>query len=44
MAAQLGDDELAARADVTMVNLFEEDLAPAVERLDRKFRCDAKNY
>lgn len=44
MAAQLSDDELAARADVVLVNLFEEDLAPAVESLDRKFRCDAKHF
>lgn len=41
MTAQAGDDELAARADYTMVNLFEEDLEPAVAALDRKFRSDA---
>lgn len=44
MAAQLSDDELSARADVVLVNLFEEDLAPAVESLDRKFRYDAKHF
>ncbi len=43
MAAQLGDDELSAKADYTMVNIFEEDLEPAVILLDRKFRQDARN-
>lgn len=42
MAAQIGDDELSARSDYTMVNLFEEDLEPAVRLLDRKFRDDAR--
>lgn len=41
MAVQLDDDALAAKADYTMVNLFEEDLRPAVMLLDRKFRQDA---
>lgn len=41
MAAQLDDDALVAKADYTMVNLFEEDLRPAVMLLDRKFRQDA---
>lgn len=44
MEAQLCDEELAARADYTLVNLFEEDLDPAVTALDRKFRSDAKIY
>lgn len=44
MAAQLSDDELSARSDVVLVNLFEEDLASAVESLDRKFRYDAKHF
>lgn len=41
MAAQLTDDELAARSDYTMVNINEEELEPAVDRLDRIFRRDA---
>ena len=41
MAVQLDNDALAAKADYTMVNLFEEDLRPAVMLLDRKFRQDA---
>lgn len=42
MAAQMSDDELAARADYTMVNLIQEDLEAEVQLLDRKFRADAK--
>lgn len=38
MAAQMSDDALAARADVTVVNLFEEDLEPTVQELDRRFK------
>lgn len=41
IAAQMSDDELAARADVTMVNLVMEDLETEVALLDRKFRADA---
>ncbi|MEG1404991.1 MAG: dephospho-CoA kinase [Alistipes sp.] len=43
MAAQMSDDEQAARADYTVVNIFEEDLESAVAILDRNFRRDAKN-
>lgn len=43
MAAQISDDELAAKADYTVVNLFEEDLEPAVKLLDRQFRHDANS-
>lgn len=41
IAAQADDDTLAARADYTLVNLFEEDLEPAVVQLDRLFRHEA---
>lgn len=44
IAAQTDDDTLAARADYTLVNLFEEDLEPAVVQLDRLFRHEAANY
>lgn len=40
IATQLNDDELAAKADVTMVNLVMEDLEAEVAILDRKFRAD----
>ena len=38
IAAQLDDDALSARADYVVVNIFEEDLEPAVVKLDRIFR------
>lgn len=41
MAAQMSDDELYARADYTLVNLFEEDLEPAVVQFDRLFKREA---
>lgn len=41
IAAQTDDDTLADRADFTLVNLFEEDLEPAVVQLDRLFRHEA---
>ena len=42
MAAQLDDDTLCARADYTIVNILESDLAPAVGELDRRFRYEAR--
>lgn len=44
IAAQMSDDELHARADYTIVNILEEELAPAVEQLDRLFRRQAANH
>lgn len=41
IAAQLDDDTLHARADYTLVNILESDLAPSVELLDRRFRHEA---
>ena len=41
IAAQLDDDTLCARADCTIVNIRESELAPAVEELDRRFRHEA---
>lgn len=41
MAAQMDDDALQARADYTLVNIREEELAADVERLDRIFRHEA---
>jgi len=38
IAAQLDDDTLCARADHTIVNIFETDLEPAVRELDYLFR------
>lgn len=43
MAAQPGDDELAARADYTVVNILEADLEDAVEQLNRIFQHEAAN-
>ena len=43
MAAQLDDDELHRRADYTIVNVLEEELAPVVEELDKRFRYEARN-
>lgn len=42
IAAQLDDDTLHARADYTLVNILESDLAPSVELLDRRFRHEAR--
>lgn len=42
IAAQMDDDTLCARADYTLVNIFEEDLEPAVVKLDRIFRHEAQ--
>ncbi|MBQ8917020.1 MAG: dephospho-CoA kinase, partial [Alistipes sp.] len=39
MAAQLSDEELHRRADVSLVNIFEEDLEVAVQELDSRFRA-----
>lgn len=41
IAAQLDDDTLSGRADYTIVNIFEEDLEPAVVKLDRIFSHEA---
>ncbi|MDE6070131.1 MAG: dephospho-CoA kinase [Alistipes sp.] len=38
IAAQTDDDTLCRRADFTLVNLFEQELQGAVDRLDRRFR------
>lgn len=38
MAAQMSDDALAARADVVVVNIFEEDLLPTVKELNSRFK------
>ena len=42
IAAQLDDDALSARADYVVVNIFEEDLEPAVVKLDRIFSYGSK--
>ena len=42
IAAQLDDDALSARADYVVVNSFEEDLEPAVVKLDRIFSHGSK--
>lgn len=44
IAAQLSEDELSRRADYVVVNIFEEDLEPAVVKLDRQFSCEARKY
>lgn len=41
MAAQLDDDTLRDRADCCVVNIREEDLAPTVAELDRRFTLEA---
>ncbi len=41
IAVQMDDDTLARRADHVIVNVFEADLEPAVEELDRIFRHEA---
>ena len=38
MAAQMSDEELHRRADVSVVNIFEEDLEPMVQELDFRFK------
>ena len=43
IAAQTDDDTLCARADFSLVNILEEELEPAVEPLDRRFRHEARN-
>lgn len=40
--AQLDDDTLSSRADYVVVNIFEEDLEPAVVKLDRIFSHGTK--
>ena len=42
IAAQLDDDAVSARADYVVVNIFEEDLEPAVVKLDRIFSHGSK--
>ena len=42
IAAQLDDDALSARADYVVVNIFEEDLEPAVVKHDRIFSHGTK--
>ena len=42
IAAQTDDDALSARADYVVVNIFEEDLEPAVVKLDRIFSHGSK--
>ena len=43
IAAQTDDDTPCARADFSLVNILEEELEPAVETLDRRFRHEARN-
>ncbi len=38
IAAQMSDDELTAKADITIVNIFETDLEPTVKELDYRFK------
>lgn len=38
MAAQMSDDELRDRADVSLVNIFEEELDAMVQELDFRFK------
>ena len=42
IAAQLDDDALSAREDYVVVNIIEEDLEPAVVKLDRIFSHGSK--
>ncbi len=42
IAAQADDDMLCRRADFTLVNILEADLAPAVDELDRYFRHETR--
>ncbi len=41
IAAQMSDDELHSRADFSVVNIFEEDLEGAAQRLDQIFKQEA---
>ncbi len=43
MAAQMSDDELRDRADVAVVNLFEEELDATVAELDHRFKQRAND-
>lgn len=43
IAAQLDDDSLAAKADITLVNIHAEELEPTVAALDRRFRYEAQH-
>ena len=38
MAAQMDDDTLSRKADVSVVNIFEEELEPMVQELDFRFK------
>lgn len=42
MATQMSDDELQAKADISVVNIFEEDLEPMVAELDFRFKTFAR--
>ena len=42
MATQMSDDELRAKADISVVNIFEEDLEPMVAELDFRFKTFAR--
>ncbi len=42
IAAQMDDDTRCRRADFSIVNIIEEELAPAVAELDRLFRHEAQ--
>lgn len=44
IAAQASDDLLRDRADCSIVNIFEEDLAPAVAELDHRFRLESRRH
>lgn len=44
IAAQMSDDELAARADWTLVNMDPDDLAADVKECDRRFRIEARSH
>ena len=44
IAAQLDDDTLSGHADYAIVNIFEEDLEPAVVKLDRIFSHEAARH
>ncbi|MEG2061282.1 MAG: dephospho-CoA kinase [Alistipes sp.] len=44
IAAQVDDDTLSRKADHTIVNIFEEDLEPAVVKLDRLLRYEAQKF
>lgn len=44
MAAQLSDDDLAAEADIVLVNILEEETAEAVEQLHKRFTDEARRY